>query len=265
VAPPVYLSICAIYRDEAPYLAEWVEFHRLVGVERIFLFNNLSSDNHREVLAPYEAEGLVVVEDWPGDEPDVPAQAKCNFHCVERHRDETRWIAFIDLDEFLFSPTGRPVPELLPEYEYASALWISRAEFGASGHRTKPDGLLIENYTRREDGATMNMKRIANPERIIAPGIHPTTYSEGPFVDTEHEPVHKPVGPPRLDKLRLNHYFTKSEEEARVKADRLRPSDAKPHVALQRNLAGVLAQLDRVTDTTIQMYLPALRDALAAR
>ena len=27
----VNLSICAIYRDEAPYLREWVEFHRLVG------------------------------------------------------------------------------------------------------------------------------------------------------------------------------------------------------------------------------------------
>ena len=35
-----YLSVCAIYRDEAHYLAEWIEFHRLVGVERFFLYNN---------------------------------------------------------------------------------------------------------------------------------------------------------------------------------------------------------------------------------
>jgi hypothetical protein len=27
----VYLSICAIFKDEAPYLPEWIEFHRLVG------------------------------------------------------------------------------------------------------------------------------------------------------------------------------------------------------------------------------------------
>ena len=46
-----YLSICAVYRDEAPYLREWVEFHRLVGVERFFLYNNDSVDEHREVLA----------------------------------------------------------------------------------------------------------------------------------------------------------------------------------------------------------------------
>ena len=50
---PAYLSICAIYRDEAPYLAEWIEFHRLVGVERFFLYDHMSQDHHLEVLAPY--------------------------------------------------------------------------------------------------------------------------------------------------------------------------------------------------------------------
>jgi hypothetical protein len=267
VAPSAYLSICAIYRDEAPYIAEWIEFHKLVGVERFFLFNNLSSDGHREALAPYVEEGTVIVEDWPGERRDFPAQAKCNFHCVEQHRHETRWLAFIDLDEFLFCPTGRPVPELLPEFEYASALWVTRPMFGASGHRTKPPGLVTENYTRRGDGGVpaFTMKRITNPERIIAPGVHMGAYSEGPLVNEEHEVLPKPTGPPVFSKLRLNHYFTKSEEEARVKANRLRPSDGKPQVALQRKLDTVLEMLDRVTDTTIQMYLPALRKALAER
>lgn len=57
------LAVCAIYRDEADYLAEWVEFHRLVGAERFFLYNNFSEDHHREVLAPYVEEGLVTVRD----------------------------------------------------------------------------------------------------------------------------------------------------------------------------------------------------------
>ena len=32
-APESYLAICAIYRDEAPYLKEWIEFHRLMTGE----------------------------------------------------------------------------------------------------------------------------------------------------------------------------------------------------------------------------------------
>ena len=49
-----YLSICAIYRWEGPYLREWVAFHKLMGIERIYLYNNRSEDDgHREALAPY--------------------------------------------------------------------------------------------------------------------------------------------------------------------------------------------------------------------
>lgn len=262
--PPVYLSICAIYRDEAPYLAEWVEFHKLVGFERIYLFNNLSSDDHREVLAPYVEEGTVVVEDWPGDRPDFPAQAKCNFHCVETHRHETRWLAFIDLDEFLFSPTGRPVPEMLGEFESAAALWVSRPHFGTSGHRTKPAGLVIENYVRRADHPQMSMKRIVDPSRVVRAGLA-NAYSGGGQVNTDHEPITRPVSRAVLDKLRVNHYYLKSEEEARAKAYKLRPSDGKEHKDLQRRFDEAVAMHDDVTDTTIQMYVPALREALARR
>ena len=35
-----YLSACSCLGYETPYLLEWVEFHRLVGVERFFLYNN---------------------------------------------------------------------------------------------------------------------------------------------------------------------------------------------------------------------------------
>ena len=107
-----YLGVCAIYRDEAPYLREWIEFHRLVGVERFFLYDNGSIDDHLEALAPYIAEGTVVLHDWPGPRRQLPAYE----HCLNAHRDEARWIAFIDLDEFLFAPAGQPLPEVLVDF-----------------------------------------------------------------------------------------------------------------------------------------------------
>ena len=105
--PPHYLAVCAIYRDEGSYMREWIEFHRLVGVERFFLYDNRSSDDHREVLAPYVERGEVVVHevadhDWSQETPQLAAYQ----HCIAEHAGEARWIAFIDLDEFLFSPTG---------------------------------------------------------------------------------------------------------------------------------------------------------------
>src|SRR5215207_1307624 len=106
-----YLSACTIYRDAASYLAEWIEFHRLMGVERFFLYDNGSSDDHRELLAPYVADDIAVVHDWPM--PFIGerglALRRAFDHCLRVHRDDSRWIAFLDLDEFLFAPGGDPL------------------------------------------------------------------------------------------------------------------------------------------------------------
>ena len=34
------LSICAIFKNEANYLKEWIEYHRMVGVEHFYLYNS---------------------------------------------------------------------------------------------------------------------------------------------------------------------------------------------------------------------------------
>ena len=97
-----YLAIQAMFLNEARYLREWIEFHRLVGVERFFLYDHESTDGGAELLAPYVEEGIVVLHDWPVH----PGLLEANQDCIERHCDDARWVAFMDIDEFLFSPTG---------------------------------------------------------------------------------------------------------------------------------------------------------------
>ena len=48
--PKVFLSVVAIAKNEAPYIKEWIEYHKLVGVERFYFYDNGSTDNTREVL-----------------------------------------------------------------------------------------------------------------------------------------------------------------------------------------------------------------------
>ena len=222
-----YLSICAVYRNEAPYLREWVAFHRVVGVERFFLYNNRSDDDHRAALAPYIEDGTVVLQDWD----DWPAQMQTYDDCLKRHRDESRWIGFIDLDEFLFSPTGRPVPEVLTEFERWPGVGVNWAVYGSSGHRTRPPGLVIENYVRRSDNDDLNrhIKSIADPRRVRAfctPHFFMYSGEPGVAVDENHQLVGDPR--PSMSKelsfslLRVNHYMTKSDEEHHAE-DRARP------------------------------------------
>lgn len=58
------LVMAAMFKDEAPYLREWILYHRMVGVEHFWLYNNDSTDNWSEVLAPFIDEGLVDVIPW---------------------------------------------------------------------------------------------------------------------------------------------------------------------------------------------------------
>jgi hypothetical protein len=267
----MYLSICAIYRDEAPYLREWVEFHRLVGAERFFLYNNRSTDDHREVLAPRIEDGTVEIRDWPR----FPGQKAAYDHCLAGPGAESRWIAFIDIDEFLFSPTGRPLPDVLAQYERWPGIGVNRLRFGTSGHRVRQNGLVIEQYVRRAPRGRYLVKSIVAPARTArCLTAHVFEYEDGCAVDEKERPlVHAEESaadlPPEnasytesftASRLRINHYATRSEEEFRRKVGRPQADTGRPSVPIP--VERVLQQFDRRSDETITSYLPRLREAV---
>ena len=69
------ISLCGIFKNEASFLKEWIEFHRIVGIDHFFLYNNLSEDNYREVLDPYIKNGIVDLIEWPYPQTQMKAYA----------------------------------------------------------------------------------------------------------------------------------------------------------------------------------------------
>jgi Glycosyltransferase family 92 len=264
-----YVAACATYRDHASYLVEWIEFHRLVGVERFFLYNNLSRDDHREVLDPYVEEGIVVVHDWPLQHVRTDGRPHgillAYDHCLESHGPEARWLTFLDIDEFLFSPTGEPVSEVLPEYEQWPGVVVSRADFGPSGHRKRPTGLVVENFLHRRryrPDAIVPVKSIVDPGRTVrSASIHHFHYRDGLPVDENKSPVRSGSGRRTwvsFERLRINHYGTKSEAEMAAKQE-LWESIGYPRAESS------FEKLQKATgeyDDVITRYVPALRDAV---
>jgi Glycosyltransferase family 92 len=264
--PEAYLAVSAIYRWEADYLREWVAFHRLVGVERFFLYDNASEDDHLGALAPFIEDGSVVVHEWPV----FPGQPSANEHCIVRHRDDARWIAFIDVDEFLFSPTGRQVSEILKGLEESPGVCVSRAWMGASGHETKPDGPVLANFASRLvlPEPNRSVKCIVDPRRVerrinehwfeYRDGAAPVDEHGHPLASWRRDPI-------TFDVLRLNHYFTKSVEEAVRKFGRPQASSGGA-LRAELKVQGLRRRNERFgqPDHVIQRYLPALEKSLAA-
>ncbi len=265
-----YLSVCAMYRNDASYLREWIEFHRLVGVERFFLYDNLSSDNHEEVLEPYVASGLALVHKRAVPF-SIDALVETARQCMVEHRRDARWIAFLDIDEFLFSPTARPVSELLRGYERWPGVHVQRLNFGTSGHVTRPDGLVIESYVNRRSRALRkwiwgHVKVIVDPTRVErCESPHYFVYKDGFGVDEEQHPVDgsETERPISFDKLRVNHYVLKSELEYGEKLalwNQSRTPRTWARVERQR-----WDKLNQERDEDITRYAPALRKALGSR
>jgi hypothetical protein len=136
------LSVCAIFNNEARFIDEWLNFHFHQGVEHFFLYNDRSEDHYQEVLAPWIKKGLVTLTDWP--EKNL---VQAYNHCLNLNRSRTKWIAFIDLDEFLFSPTGKTLAETLDSYNDCAAIFVYWALFGSAGHESEPDEGVLESYT----------------------------------------------------------------------------------------------------------------------
>jgi len=200
------LAVAAIFRDEAPFLDEWLTFHAGIGAGHFYLYNNFSRDDFAKVLAPWIARGMVTLHDWPVEVGQLPAYR----HCVRRYADEAGWIAFLDLDEFLFSPGRIDIRPVLAEYADLPGLICYSPYFGSSGHRERPEGPLLEAFTRRADFSLASAKTVANPRWIRAiRNVHEFKYWAGEALDTDRRPLTRDrMGP--LDRLRVNHYWSRS-------------------------------------------------------
>eukprot|EP00752_Nemacystus_decipiens_P016051 g14350.t1 len=91
------MAVCTMFKNEAPYLEEWLQYHRLLGVSKVYLYDNGSSDRSREVVRSFEMSRFVEVRNWPHD----GAQTEALNDCLCRFRHTTRWMSFIDVDEFV--------------------------------------------------------------------------------------------------------------------------------------------------------------------
>jgi hypothetical protein len=210
------LAVAAIFKDEAPFLDDWLTFHSGIGVSHFYLYNNFSTDQFRDVLQPWIARRRVTLHDWPVSAGQMSAYR----HCVRHKAGDVRWIAFIDIDEFLFSPRQLDIRPILREYSDLPGILVHSPYFGSSGHRERPASLIFDAYTRRAPLNLVSCKTIANPRLVYAMrNAHQFKYLRGEALDTSRNRVDR-SSTPVLDVLRLNHYWSRSLQDLQNKSRR---------------------------------------------
>ena len=289
VTTPHYLSLCCIIKDEDAVIEEWVAFHLAVGVDHILLIDNGPSENLPRILAPYIAAGKVeLVHFWTRGRQ----QQRAYDRALRYMSGKTRWLGFIDADEFLFPSTEKDLPTVFRDFEDFVAVSVNWVAFGSNGHDDPPDGFVIENFTNRgelehrfswprlRDEAyppdhplafrpmNTHVKTVLDPARTKwFRTAHHYKYLPGLTAVTEKkEPINSPISESvSIDRLRINHYWSKSRQQLLQKItkgdvasrNRNRPHNYSEKIALDRD-----AVASGVEDTEILRFLPQLRDTI---
>tara|TARA_R100001082_G_scaffold110836_2_gene91978 strand:+ start:391 stop:1173 length:783 start_codon:yes stop_codon:yes gene_type:complete len=249
-----YLSIVAVMKDELKNLPEWLEFHRNVGVEHFYLYDNNSSDATWGYIKDNEFDDISYFR----TDMDM-CQMSCYFNALTAFRDQSRWMAFIDLDEFLYSPKG-DLKTQLKDFEQFAGIAVNEVFYGSNGHKTRPEGGILKNYTKRRKSVDKHIKTICQPQATICSAFNPHSfyYLQGGAVDENKVPCRGPYNPKgTTDIFRINHYWVKSEEEYEKKLTRGRadvPSrdpQFRYTTGIGRKLHEVMAQDNEIEDTEI--------------
>lgn len=213
--PDTYLAVCAIAKNEGPYFKEWIEWHRKKGVEKFYIYDNDSTDDTKYILAPYIENGIVEYKYFPGSKMQLAAYD----NCFESHRLDTRWIAIIDIDEFIVPIKYKTIPDFLRLLEKYSSVEINWLIYGSGGAKTKEPGGVMERFkyhSKPDHILNRHVKSIVDPRRVCTmTGCHEAARLEGNAADSHGNKLRKGFRDrkPIHDTIRINHYAVKSYEE----------------------------------------------------
>lgn len=265
------IAIGLIVKNEARHIGEWARFHVDAGVRHIHVYDNGSTDGTAEVIRAAVGDACSVI---PWDQKlrdarrglEIHNQVLAYAHAVRNFGGRYRWMALIDVDEFLVPKQADSLPAALLHLEGCRNISLPWHMFGRSGHVVPPDGGVLQNYIRRNpdpmSGARglCNFKMIVDPCAVSALKVHEIETGGGITCNDRGDPfTHTTRTRPAFysaDHIQLNHYYTRSDQELRAKIARgpnLTTPDADHLRRVLRKVAAIEA--DEVEDRSALAFL----------
>eukprot|EP00002_Diphylleia_rotans_P019937 TRINITY_DN3858_c0_g1_i1.p1 TRINITY_DN3858_c0_g1~~TRINITY_DN3858_c0_g1_i1.p1 ORF type:complete len:607 (+),score=138.13 TRINITY_DN3858_c0_g1_i1:54-1874(+) len=138
----VYLTLCANVKKEGKNLHEWIEFHLLMGYDRIVLYDNNGLETPDLLMER-------ILKNYPDKVIRLPwlhrhAQTEACTDCILRYGPSTKWMSIFDVDEFMVPNSQHSnIRDILKaKYEKDPILHANWVTFGSCGQTAKKEGQL---------------------------------------------------------------------------------------------------------------------------
>lgn len=223
------------FRNEAPFVLEFVAHHKVLGFDHIAIASNDCTDGTAEILDALDAMG--VITHVPCAPP--PNITPLNFAWAEIRRkvplDRAEWLMIMDADELLniHVGSGRISDLILVQEPGTDLVLVNWACFGTSGHQRwvdEPSSLRFTHRMRTLIGAGLVKSLIRHPKmwktlsshhpfgfkgpgpvRIgFAGGVRVEDVAADALAFGTYRNVKPQVGSFRI--AQINHYATRTED-----------------------------------------------------
>ncbi|MGY3439607.1 MULTISPECIES: glycosyltransferase family 2 protein [unclassified Marinovum] len=277
--------IVGCMKNEAPYILEWIAYHRAIGIDNFLIYTNGCEDGTVEILDRLQALGMIEHrnnEVWKGKSPQQSALNDSLKEPVIRNAD---WIIHIDVDEFMNIRCGNgTLQDFLDRVPDATNVAMTWRMFGHNGVTQLKDRFVIEQFDTCAPkfcpkphtawGFKTMMRNIGAYEKLschrpnkLVPGMEDKVrWFNGSGASMGDEVKvngwrnsKRSIG---YDLLQLNHYALRSAESFLIKRQRGRAlhvdrtiglnywirmdwSDARD-ITIKRNVPRVRAEFDRL-------------------
>jgi len=216
-----YSSICLMVKDEENYINEWLEYHKRLGFQHFYIYDNNSTIPVKSYL---NNDDSITIIEWT--DKNIDRHKRAFMNCFKKFKNESKWIACIDIDEFIVLKTKQKnINDFLINYEDYGGLGINWLMFGSSNLKNSPETGVLKNYVYRapyEFNPHEIIKTIVNTKYVKEEyyedyGIHNFLYNNNYAVNENFEEIKGIRIEPSYNKIQLNHYFLKSKNDMETK------------------------------------------------
>ncbi|MDE4174080.1 glycosyltransferase family 2 protein [Phaeobacter sp. PT47_59] len=271
--------IVGCMKNEAPYIVEWVAYHRAIGVDNFLIYTNGCEDGTAEILDRLQEMGVLQHrnnDDWRGNSPQ---QFALNRALKEPVIQNAEWIIHIDVDEFINVRCGNgTLQDFLDRVPEATNVAMTWRLFGHNGVTGLNDDFVIGQFdacapkycpkphtvwgfkTMFKNTGAYQKFSCHRPNKLQEGKRDQVAWVNGSGRDMTREAIdngwRSSRGSVGYDLLQLNHYALRSAESFLVKRQRGRALHVDRSIGLNY---WIRMDWNDHKDTTIQRNLPRLK------
>ena len=125
------VAICVIAKEENLYIKEFINHYKKLGVKKIFLYDNneLNGENFNDILNDEIRNKFIEIIDYRGK---ISPQRISYNDCFMKNKNKYDWIAFYDVDEFLYIENNYNINKFLSQKKFnnCSSILINWKYYG---------------------------------------------------------------------------------------------------------------------------------------